>query len=69
MNVGVGIPLALRRSGQVDFQCRLKTLQDAPPYAFVLGAAAMALVEKDRIEEIRRIIAVIWCRRAATDES
>jgi len=39
-------------------KCRLEVTQDFAPVAVVLGAAAMALIDDDQIEEIFRVFLV-----------
>ena len=56
--VGVDVVLPSRRRGHADLARRLEPLQDFPPVAVVAGAAAVALVHDDQIEEVPRILAV-----------
>ena len=68
VGVGVDVVLALGRGGQAELHGRREVLQDAAPVALVVGAAAMALVDDDEIEEVRRILAEVGrraCRPSA----
>ena len=62
--VGVGVDGALGRGGQTELHGRGEVLQDAAPVGFVVGAAAVALVDDDEIEEVRRVVAEIGDRLA-----
>ena len=57
--VGVHVVLALGRGGQAELHGGGEVVEDAAPVAFVVGAAAMALVDDDEVEEVRRILAEI----------
>ena len=59
IGVGVHVVLALWRGGQAELHGRGEVFEDAAPVAFVVCAAAMALVNDDEIEEVRRILAEI----------
>jgi hypothetical protein len=54
--------LALGRGGQAELHGGLEVLQDAAPVALVVGAAPVALVDDDEIEEVRRIVAEVGRR-------
>ena len=56
--VCVAVVLPQRRCRHAELICRLEILQNLPPVAFVAGAAAVALVHDDEIEEIPGIVAV-----------
>ena len=64
IGVGVHVVLALGRGGEAELHGGGEVIQDAAPVAFVVGAAAMALVNDDEIEEVRRILAEIRRRLA-----
>jgi len=53
--IGIAIVLAQRRCGHAQLVGRCEVLQDLAPVAFIAGAAAVALVHDDEVEEIRRI--------------
>ena len=59
VGVGVHVVLALGRGGQAKLHGRGEVVQDAAPVALVVGAAAVALVNDDEVEEVRRILAEI----------
>ena len=59
IGVGVDVVFALRRGGQAELHRRRKVFEDVAPVAFVVRAAAMALVDDDEVEEVRRILAEI----------
>ena len=59
IGVGVHVVLALGRGGQAELHGGGEVVQDAAPVALVVGAAAMALVDDDEVEEVRRILAEI----------
>ena len=46
------------RGRHAELEGRLEVVQDLPPVALVPGAAPMALVHDDEVEEIGRILAV-----------
>ena len=56
--VGVDVILSPRRRCHPDLGRRLEPLEDLPPIAVVPGAAPMAFVDDDEIEEIPRILSV-----------
>src|ERR1035438_2727014 len=60
IDVGIRVLLALRRGGQAELNSGSKILHDAAPIAFIVGPAAMALVDNDEIKEIWRVLAEIW---------
>jgi hypothetical protein len=57
--VSVHVVLALWRRGQAKLHRRRKVFKDAAPVAFIVRAAAMAFVNHDEIEKVRRIFAEI----------
>ena len=57
--VGVDVVLALGRGGQAKLHRRGEIRQDVAPGALVVGPAAVALVDDDEVEEIRRIVAKV----------
>jgi hypothetical protein len=70
VGVGVHVVLALGRGGQAQLHGRREVVEDAAPVALVVGAAAVALVDDDEVEEVRRVLAKVgrWLtilRRAA----
>ena len=58
VGVGVAVVLAQRRGGHAELVGRLEVLQDLAPVAVVAGAAPVALVHDDQVEEVRRILPV-----------
>jgi hypothetical protein len=48
----------LRRGRHAELVGRLEVFQDFPPVTIVAGAAAVALVDHDQVEEVRRELAV-----------
>ena len=52
--VGVAVVLAQRRGRHAELVGRLEVLEDLAPVALVAGAAAMALVDDDEVEEVAR---------------
>ena len=50
--VGVDVVLPLRRGRHADLVGRLEVFQDFPPVAIVAGAAAVALIDHDQVEEV-----------------
>ena len=58
IRVGVDVVLAARRGGHADLGCGLEPLQDLAPVAVVAGAAPMALVDDDEIEEVSRVLPI-----------
>ena len=59
VGVGVDVVLALRCRRQAQLHGRREVVEDAAPVALVVGAAAMALVDDDEVEEVLRILAEI----------
>ena len=47
--------LALRRGGQAELHGGREVFQNAAPLAFVIGAAAVAFVDDDEVEEVGRV--------------
>jgi hypothetical protein len=64
VGVGVHVVLALGRGGQAELHGGREVVQDAAPVALVVRAAAMALVDDDEVEEVRRILAEVGRRLA-----
>src|SRR5207237_10291458 len=62
--VGIDVVLALGRGGEAELHRRGEVGEDVAPGAFVVGAAAMALVDDDEVEEVGRILAKIRGRLA-----
>ena len=58
VEVGVAVVLAQRRGGHAELVGRLEVLEDLAPVALVAGAAAVALVDDDEVEEVGRVLAV-----------
>ena len=56
--VGVAVVLAERRGRHAELEGGLEIFQDVAPVALVAGAAAVALVHDDEVEEVRREFAV-----------
>ena len=56
--VGVAVVLAQRRRGHADLEGGLEVFEDLAPVALVAGAAAVALVDDDQVEEVGRVLAV-----------
>ena len=56
--VGVAIIVAQRRRGHAELIGRLEVFEDLAPVALVAGAAAVALVHDDQVEEVGRVLAV-----------
>ncbi len=57
--VGVHVVFAFGRGSQTELHRRGKIFKNTAPIAFIVGPAAMALVNDDEIEEVRRIVAEI----------
>ena len=53
IEVGVLVVLAQRRGGHAELVGRFKVFENLAPVGIFLGAAAMALVHDDEIEEVR----------------
>ena len=64
IGVGIDVVFPFRSGGQTELHGGGKVVEDAAPCAFVVGTPAMAFVDYDEIEEIRRIIAVVFRRVA-----
>ncbi len=62
IGVGVHVVLALGRSGEAKLHRRGEVLQDAAPVALIVRPAAMALVDDDEVEEVRRVVAKVGHR-------
>ena len=56
--VGVAVVLAQRGGRHAELVGGLEVLEDLAPVALVAGAAAMALVHDDQVEEVGRVLAV-----------
>ena len=54
--VGVAVVLAQRRRRHAELIGRLEVFKDLAPVALVAGAAAMALVDDDQVEEVGRVL-------------
>ena len=52
--VGVAVVVAQRRGGHAELVGGLEVLEDLAPVALVAGAAAVALVDDDQVEEVGR---------------
>ena len=59
IGVGIDVVLAFGRGGQAELHGRGEVFQNAAPVAFVVRAAAMAFVDHDEVEEVRRILAEV----------
>ena len=59
VGVGVHVVRALGRGGEAQLHGRGEVFEDAPPGALVVGPAAVALVDDDEVEEVRRVLAEI----------
>ena len=59
IGVGVDVVAALGRRGQAELHGRREIFENVAPVALVVGAAAMALVDDDEVEEVGRIVAEI----------
>ena len=64
IGVGVHVVAALGRRGQAELHGGREIFENAAPVALIVGAAAMALVDDDEIEEVRRVVAEIGRRVA-----
>ena len=64
VGVGVHVVLAFRRGGQSKLHCRGEVVENCSPSAFVVGSAAVAFVDHDEVEEVRRIVAELGRRVA-----
>ena len=62
VGVGVHVVFALGRGGEAELHGRREVIEDVAPVAFVIRAAAMALINDDEIEEVRRILAKVGRR-------
>ena len=58
VRVGVDVVLSAWCCGHADLGCGLEPLQDLAPVAVVAGAAPMALVDDDEIEEVLRVLPI-----------
>ena len=58
VRVRVAVVLPQRRRGHADLECGLEIFQDLAPVALVAGAAAVALVHDDEVEEVSRELSV-----------
>jgi hypothetical protein len=57
--VDVGDVLRLsRRSGEADLGGGRKVIEDLPPRRILRSAAAMALIDDDQVEELRRQLSI-----------
>ena len=56
VGVGVGVVGALRRGGQAKLHGGREVVEDRAPGAFIVGAAAVALVDDDEVEEVGRVL-------------
>ena len=54
VEVGVAVVVAQRRGGHAELVGRLEVFEDLAPVAVFLGAAAVALVHDDQVEEVAR---------------
>ena len=59
VGVGIDVVLPLRRRRETELHRRREVVEDAAPVAFVVRTAAMALVNDDEIEKVRRIFAEV----------
>jgi len=59
VGVGVGVDGALGRGGQAQLHGRREVVQDRAPRALVPGAATVALVDDDEVEEVTRVVAEV----------
>ena len=59
VGIGVGVEGALRRGGQAQLHGRREVVQDRAPRTLVPGAAAVALVNDDEVEEVARVFAEV----------
>ena len=57
--VGVGVFLALRCGGQPQLHRRGEVFEDVPPVALVVGAAPVAFVHHDEVEEVFCVFAEV----------
>ncbi len=62
--VGVYVLIAFGRGGHAQLHCRCEVVHDAAPVAFVVRAAAMALVNHNEVEEVWRILVKVGRRLA-----
>ncbi len=56
--VGGAVVGALRRGGHAELVSQLEVVEDFAPVALVFGAAAVAFVDDDQVEEVGRVLAV-----------
>jgi hypothetical protein len=56
--IGIAVISAQRRCGHAQLKRRLEVTQDLAPVALILGAAAMALIDDDQVEEILGVFLV-----------
>jgi hypothetical protein len=59
VGVGVHVVPALGRGGEAELHGGREVFEDAAPVALVVRAAAMALVDDDEVEEVRRVFAEV----------
>ena len=64
VGIGVHIIFTLRRGGEAQLNRWGEIFEDAAPVAFVARAASMALVDHNKIKEIRRVFAKVGRRLA-----
>ena len=53
VEIGVAVVLAQRGGGHAELKGRLEVVEDLPPVGVVPGAAAVAFVHDDEVEEVR----------------
>ena len=60
--VRVDVVAPLRRRGQAQLHRGREIFEDVAPGAFVVRPAAVALVDDDEVEEVRRVLAEVGAR-------
>jgi len=59
IGIGIHVIFALGRGGQAELHGGREVFENVPPVAFIVRPAAMALVDDDEVEEVRRVLAEI----------
>lgn len=56
VGIGVGVVGAAGGGGEAELHGGGEVLEDAAPAGFVVGAAAVALIDHDEVEKVRRVL-------------
>ncbi len=68
VRIGIHVVPSLGGGGEAQLYRRRKVFEDAPPAAFVLGAAPMTFIHHDEVEEVWRIVPKVRCFTGAAHE-